>query len=105
MRVFKILCRCHEIKSPPKQILSLAEMKSPTGDSVSEQSLSHQYRISPSTIQSLPIRKSPLYFRVLFYMIYNSSRPNYVHAMHALKKELLCRSLQDYDWKLSNFGK
>ena len=41
---------CHEIKSPPKQIISLAEMKSPTGDSVSEQRLPHRNRISPSTL-------------------------------------------------------
>ena len=39
------------------------------GDSVLEQSLPHRNRIFPSTLQSLPMRKSPLYFRLLFYII------------------------------------
>ena len=65
--------RCHDIKSPPETDLPLAEIMSPPGDSVSEQSLSHRNRISPSTIQSLPLLKNrPLsIFRLLSYIILN----------------------------------
>ena len=59
--------RCHEIKSPPKQILSLAEMKSPIGDSVSEQSLSHRNIISRLRYKVSPCANRPSIFGCFLY--------------------------------------
>ena len=50
---FGTLCRCHDIKFPPKQNLPLAEIMSLPGDSVLKQSPQCN-RISSTTVQSLP---------------------------------------------------
>src|SRR6218665_1165991 len=64
---FGSLCRCHEIKSPPKQSLPLTDMKFPPETLCSKQSLPPSKWNLRSTIQSLSHPKIPplVYFAFL----------------------------------------
>ena len=77
----QILCRCHEIKSPPKQSLPLTDMKSP-------QETLYRNKVSPIEIESpvydtksLPSENRHSSLGWIF-IIKNSI--NYVHAMHVI---------------------
>jgi len=69
-KIYPILIPVSRNKVSPDTDYLLGWNEVAAGNSVSEESLLHRNRISSSTLQSLPMRKSPLYFWLLFYIIW-----------------------------------